>query len=99
MLKLFSLIAVLLTFGSVFGLYALKYDARRLESEVQAKERTLEKLQADIAVLRAERAYLGRPERIEELARAQGLEPIRRQQYVDVGARPTKVGRSVHTLQ
>lgn len=62
-------------------LYVVKHDTRRLEQAVQAQERIAEKAEADIAVLKAERAYLARPERIEALARKQGLEPIREQQY------------------
>ncbi len=62
-------------------LYAVKHDTQRIERVVQARERVAEKAESDIAVLRAERAYLGRPERIEPLARKQGLEPIREQQY------------------
>lgn len=62
-------------------LYAVKHDTRRLEQAVQAQERIAEKAEADIAILKAERAYLARPERIEALARKQGLEPIREQQY------------------
>jgi len=66
------------------ALHVVKHDTRRLELSVQARERTLEKLESDIAVLKAERAYLGRPERIEPLARKLGLEPIREQQYARV---------------
>ncbi len=62
-------------------LYAVKHDTQRIERVVQARERAAEKAESDIAILRAERAYLGRPERIEPLARKQGLEPIREQQY------------------
>lgn len=71
-------IMVLVAAGS---LYAVKHDTQRIERVVQARERAAEKAESDIAVLRAERAYLGRPERIEPLARKQGLEPIREQQY------------------
>ncbi len=62
-------------------LYAVKHDTQSIERAVQARERAAEKAESDIAVLRAERAYLARPERIESLARKQGLEPIREQQY------------------
>lgn len=62
-------------------LYAVKHDTQRLERAVQARERALEKAESDIAVLKAERSYLSRPERIEILARKQGLEPIREHQY------------------
>jgi cell division protein FtsL len=90
MLRMLSIVAAFMTLGAAFALYSLKYDTRRVEIAVQGKERALEKLEADIAILKAERAYLGRPERIEKLARKQGLEPIREQQYVEIGeAMPT----------
>jgi cell division protein FtsL len=85
MLRMLSIVAAFMTLGAAFALYSLKYDTRRVEIAVQGKERALEKLEADIAILKAERAYLARPERIEKLARKQGLGPIREQQYVDIG--------------
>lgn len=66
------------------ALHVVKHDTRRLEISVQSRERTLEKLESDIAVLKAERAYLARPERIEPLARKLGLQPIREQQYARI---------------
>ncbi|HWB46745.1 MAG TPA: cell division protein FtsL [Hyphomicrobiaceae bacterium] len=74
----------LLTLASAFGLYAVKYDTRRLEAKVQAQERALEKARNDVTVLTAERAHLARPERIEPLARQYGLAPISAKQYLRV---------------
>lgn len=61
--------------GSAFVFYLIDYDARRIAADVQAKERQSERAEADIAVLKAERAYLARPERIEPAARARGMQP------------------------
>ena len=85
MLRMLSIVAAFMTLGAAFALYSLKYDTRRVEIAVQGKERALEKLEADIAILKAERAYLARPDRIEKMARKQGLGPIREQQYVEIG--------------
>jgi cell division protein FtsL len=74
--------ALALTLASAFLLYGLNYDTRLLESRVQAQERAIEQARSDIAVLKAERAHLGRPDRIEPLARAQGLRPATEQQLV-----------------
>lgn len=84
-----NLVLLLLVIASAFALYALKYDTRRLELEVQAQERTVEKLEAEIGVLKAEHAHLARPERIESLARALGLAPVTSRQYLrlDAGTR------------
>ena len=84
MWRVMTLASVLLVIGAAAALYAVKHDTRGIEIEVQARERAIEKAEADIAALKAERAYLGRPERIEHLARGQGLEPIREQQYARV---------------
>jgi hypothetical protein len=67
---------VLLAVASAFVPHAISYETRRLEHHVSTQARTIEKTRLDIAVLRAERAYLARPERIEEMARKIGLGPI-----------------------
>lgn len=79
--------------ASAFLLYGLNYDTRRLEARVQAQERDVEAARADIAILKAERAHLARPERIEALARAQGLAPPTRQQFLGVAGDETKPAR------
>ena len=85
MARLVNVAAVFLMLGSACALYGLKYETRRLETRVNAQERAAEKAERDIAVLKAERAYLGRPERIEALVRMQGLEPVRERQYARIG--------------
>jgi len=77
-----SISALFLAIASAFLLYSLNYDSRLLAAKVQAQEQYAEKLRGDIAVLKAERAHLARPERIEPLARAQGLKPLDERQVV-----------------
>ncbi len=86
--RLLAILAGLFTVASAVALYSLKHDTRRIEAEVQATERAIEKAESDIAALKAERAWLGRPERIDGLAREQGLAPIRPEQYGRMGAGP-----------
>ena len=62
-----------LTLASAWVLYAESSVTRRLEARVQAAERQRERLESDIAVLKADRAYLSRPGRIEPAAKALGL--------------------------
>jgi cell division protein FtsL len=81
MSRLAAVGTVLLAVASAFVLYAVTYETRRLEQHVAAQARAIEKTRLDIAVLRAERAYLARPERVEELARKIGLAPIDPRQY------------------
>jgi cell division protein FtsL len=75
-MRILNVVAVLLALSSAFLLYGLNYDTRMIERSLQAREREAERARADIAVLRAERAHLARPERIEPLARGLGLEPL-----------------------
>ncbi len=73
MLRSINVVLVLAVATAAFALYAVKYDTRRIEADVHQAERRLERLEDDIAVLKAERAHLARPERIEKLARDLGL--------------------------
>ena len=86
MSRLATVGTVLLAVASAFVLYAMSYETRRLELLVNAQARTVEKTNLDIAVLRAERAYLARPDRIETLARRIGLAPIEPRQYETIPA-------------
>jgi cell division protein FtsL len=75
-MRMLNFTAVLLALSSAFLLYGLNYDTRLIEAKLHAREREAERARADIAVLRAERAHLARPERVEPLAREMGLEPL-----------------------
>jgi cell division protein FtsL len=84
-----NLILLLLALASAFALYVLKYDTRRMEARVQGLQRSVDKLESEIARLKGEHAHLSRPERIEPMARALGLAPIAPRQYLRVGASPS----------
>ncbi len=79
-----NLVACALTLASAYFLYAESSATRRLEAQVQAAEQRREKLEADIAVLRAERAHLARPGRIEPVAKALGLRLPAAGEYVEL---------------
>ena len=74
--------SLMLALASAFLLYGINYDTRLMDLRLQENERAIEEARGDIAVLKAERAHLARPERIEPLARALGLEPISERQLV-----------------
>jgi cell division protein FtsL len=89
-MRILNVFAMLLALASAFLLYGLNYDTRMIEGRLQSREREAERARADIAVLRAERAHLARPERIEPLARGLGLEPLSARQMLpgpDVASR------------
>lgn len=75
--------AAFLAISSAFMLYGLSYDTRQLEARVAGQERLADRARSDISVLKAERAHLARPDRIEPLARAQGLAPLTDRQIAD----------------
>jgi len=74
-MRMVTISSVFMALASAFMLYGLNYDTRLTAAHVQSLERRAEKARTDISVLKAERAHLARPERIEPLARAQGLGP------------------------
>jgi cell division protein FtsL len=88
-----NLILLTLALASAFALYALKYDTRRMEVRVRGLERSVDQMEAEIALLKARHAHLARPERLEPLALALGLAPIAPRQYLRVEApAPGKAG-------
>ncbi len=94
MLRRLNALMLLAALVAAFALYAVKYDTRRLEVRVEAQERALEKAQADVTILTAERTYLARPERLEPLARLIGMVPIASTQYLRLGDSNTPPGDS-----
>jgi cell division protein FtsL len=81
-MRLLNVTAFFFAIASALLLYGLNYDTRRLEAEVQAKERLADRARDDIAVLKAERGALARPDRIDAIARQLGLSPPRVDQFV-----------------
>ena len=82
-MRLLNVTAFFFAISSALLLYGLNYDTRRLEAEVQAKERVAERARDDIAVLKAERGTLARPDRIDTLAGQIGLAPPRVDQFAN----------------
>jgi cell division protein FtsL len=89
-MRLLNVTAFFFAIASALFLYGLNYDTRRLEGEVQVKERAAEQARNDIAVLKAERGDLARPDRIDVFARRLGLLPPMPEQF--------KAGRVVSEL-
>lgn len=85
-MRLLTLSAICLALSSAFLLYALNNETRLLEGQVQQQDRAAQTLRSDIAVLKAERAHLARPERIAPLARDMGLVPPGPAQLADAEA-------------
>jgi cell division protein FtsL len=82
-MRLLNITAFFFAVASALLLYALNYDTRRMEAEVQEKERLTDEARSDISVLKAERGTLSRPDRIDGLARQLGLGPPKPEQFND----------------
>lgn len=80
-MRLLNITAFFFAITSALLLYGLNYETRRLEAEVQAKERVAGNARDDIAVLKAERGHLARPDRIDALAGQLGLAPPKAEQF------------------
>lgn len=80
-MRLLNVTAFFFAIASALLLYGLNYETRRLEEQVQAQERVAARARSDIAVLKAERGHLSRPDRIDPLARALGLMPPKPDQF------------------
>jgi len=79
-MRTLNLGVMVLALASAFVLYGINYDTRLMDKRLQEKERAIEEARSDIAVLKAERAHLARPERIAPLARALGMQPTSERQ-------------------
>ncbi len=67
--KLIKLALPLLALALFAGIYVIKVETWQLKREAKKLERQIDKEQRAILELRAEWAYLTRPQRIEKLAR------------------------------
>lgn len=83
-MPIFNIFAICLMLLSAFVLYTLNYDARLIETQVHFLDRRAAILRSDIALLKAEKAHLSRPERIEPFARSLGLQPLKAHQILKV---------------
>lgn len=82
-MRLLMLSSIFMALSGAFLLYALNSETHQREATVQAKERYVATLHTDVAVLKAERAHLARPDRIEAAASLLGLGPPRPSQFAD----------------
>ena len=86
MFRIIMFMAAGMALLSAFALYAISYQTRQLSETNQTAEKRIKDLGRDIAILRAERSYLTRPERLEPLARKLGMRPVRGDQFISRSA-------------
>jgi cell division protein FtsL len=76
-----TMIATALTLASAYVLYTESQETRRVSEHVDRQQQVQRSLEAEIAALKAERAFLSRPTRIEPAARALGMRPATGQDF------------------
>jgi len=86
MLKTFVFLALAAALASAAALYGVGQRTRQLEDHADHVAGEIRDLEREINVLRAERAYLLRPERLEPLARGLGLRPVTGDQFATAEA-------------
>lgn len=96
-MRMLTISSVFMALASAFMLYGLNYDTRLTAAHVQSLERQADQARSDISVLKAERAHLARPERIEPLARALGLKPANESQIGPAPAEMSSIGAAIIT--
>ena len=98
MLNKITALAVVAMIGAAFILYSEGIETRRLEQSVQEQQQLRDRLSGAIADLKARRAELSRPGRIEPAARALGMRPSNRTQSVSLedfaGSPPNRPSRT-----
>jgi len=82
MLRMFILLAIAAALASAFRLYAVSYQTQQIADQNSRMTSEIAKLSQDITILRAERTYLMRPERIEPLAGKLGMRPVAGRQFM-----------------
>ncbi len=86
-----AIAAVVVVGGLVFGLFQVKLAVQDLEQRLARLDRALLESETNIHVLRAEWAYLNRPERLAKLAaRYLDLAPLRADQIAAIGRAPAR---------
>ena len=76
---------------AALGLFHVKYEVQRLESELKLEHRAILEDQEAIHVLKAEWSFLNRPNRLADLAsRHLGMAPLAPAQIVDVQDLPLR---------
>lgn len=97
MYRFLTLVSIAITIASAFFLYGVNYRTRSLEHDLRAAEQREEELAREVQTLKADRAFLARPERISKAARELGMRPAQGDQFVI--DRPATADRSLAGAQ
>ncbi|ALG89819.1 MAG: cell division protein FtsL [Confluentimicrobium sp.] len=85
MRSLFFVLSALAVMGLAFWAYRENYETQQVIKETEALQRDIAQMRASLSMLRAEWAYLNRPDRLRELADLNfdrlGLLPLRPEQF------------------
>jgi cell division protein FtsL len=92
-MKRWWIVGLLVIAGLAVGLYRAKLGAQENETRITALQTEIGKTAGEVSVLKADEAYLSRPERIGPLARERlGLQPAAPDQYTSPEMISKRVG-------
>jgi cell division protein FtsL len=92
-MKHLAIVGCLVAVGLAIGVYRAKLGAEETEARLDELRGEIVEVNQDISVLRAEEAYLSRPERIGPLAREKlGLEPSAPSQFAASETLRSRIG-------
>lgn len=89
--RILNVIAVVSLVGAAVYVYRIKYDATAHSEQVSKLKRQISAEKDSIAVLKAEWAFLARPDRVQAFAEKHlELKPLQRQQTIQLAALPAR---------
>jgi hypothetical protein len=94
MIRGFNILMAITSVGALVGVYGLKYSVEQTASDKAALERTIEKQEGELSLLKADWAYLNQPAHIQPIvqrhAEALGLQPVAPQQFGGLDGLPMR---------
>jgi hypothetical protein len=94
MIRTLNIILVCTSIAALIGVYALKYSVEETAAEKVALERTIDRQEGELSLLKADWAYLNQPAHVGPIiarhAEALGLVPTRPEQFGSIDDLPMR---------
>ncbi len=94
MIRTLNIILVCTSIAALIGVYALKYSVEETAAEKAALERTIDRQEGELSLLKADWAYLNQPAHVAPIiarhAEALGLLPTRPEQFGSIDDLPMR---------
>jgi hypothetical protein len=94
MIRTLNVVLVCTSIAALIGVYALKYSVEETAAEKAALERTIDRQEGELSLLKADWAYLNQPAHVAPIiarhAEALGLVPTKPEQFGSIDALPMR---------